>query len=213
GVAVRLVTDAPCAPVVAAALQAAELGDACPLDVVAVEGFEGGEPLDLVEARLRSFGPSHVVAIERCGPSADGRPRNARGEDVGAWTAPLERLFALGAITIGIGDGGNELGMGSLPLPVIAGAIAHGEVSACRTPADVLVVAGVSNWAGVALALLLGCEVDGATHDRLLAAITAAGAVDGITRAANGTVDGVAAEAHRALADQLLALVRSERPA
>ncbi|TVQ36848.1 MAG: DUF4392 domain-containing protein [Geminicoccaceae bacterium] len=208
GVAVRLVTDSPCAKVIEAAIDAAGLREACPLDVVAVTGFAGGEPLAEVEARIQAIGPSHVVAIERCGPGADGRPRNMRGEDIGGHTAELHRLFQPPAYCIGIGDGGNELGMGSLPLELIAAHIAHGEVAACRVPADTLVVAGVSNWAGAALALLLGGTVDGAAHDHILAAISAAGGVDGVTRLAAGTVDNVDAAAHRAMIDTLAAEAR-----
>ncbi len=204
---VRMVTDAPCAPVIQAAIAAGGLAETCPLDVVAVPGFPDGEPLSAVAERLDA---SHLVAIERCGPGVDGRPRNARGEDIGAHTADLHRLFQPPAFRIGIGDGGNELGMGSLPLAVIANAIAHGERSACRTPADALIVAGVSNWAGAALALLLGAEIDGIAHDRLLEAICAAGAVDGITRLAAGTVDAVDPLVHRQMIDDLVGDLRSE---
>ena len=47
---------------------------------------------------------------------------NMRGRDITAWTAPAHLLFESVAKTrpdvrtIGIGDGGNELGMGSLRL-------------------------------------------------------------------------------------------------
>lgn len=45
----------------------------------------------------------------------------------------------------GIGDGGNECGMGRVVTAVRA-SIAGGDVIACVTPADALVAAGVSNW-------------------------------------------------------------------
>ena len=213
GVPVRVVTDQPCAPVVAAAIAAAGLERTVSLDVVALERFAGGEPLEVVLQRHFAAPPSHVVAIERCGPGLGDVPRNARGEDIGAHTAPLERFFTPPAYRIAIGDGGNELGMGALPLDLVAAHVANGETVACRVPADALIVAGVSNWGAAALALLLGGpgadHVDGATHDRLLAAIVRAGAVDGITRTATATVDGIAALEHRAVIDALAAEARA----
>lgn len=212
GVSVRVVTDGPCAPVVRAALDAHGLRASVPLEVVAVDRFAGGETLEVVLARHMAAPPSHVVSIERCGPGVGGVPRNARGEDVRAYTAPLERFFVPPAYRIAIGDGGNELGMGALSPELIAAHVAHGEQVACRVPADALIVAGVSNWGGAALALLVGgaraaAHVGGAAHDRLLAAIAAAGAVDGITRAHTRTVDGVPANEHRDLVDALAAAV------
>jgi hypothetical protein len=62
--------------------------------------------------------------------SVDGRPRNMRGEDVGAYAAPLDRVFVAGPWrTIAIGDGGNEVGMGSLPAGLIAREIPLGRRS------------------------------------------------------------------------------------
>ncbi len=212
GVPVHVVTDRPCATVVEAALAAAGLAERCPLTAVAVDATARGEALEAVVARHDAAPPSHVVAIERVGPGADGVPRNMRGDDISARTAPLERLFTPPAFRIAIGDGGNELGMGSLPAALIAEHVRAGDVTACRVPADALIVAGVSNWGGAALALLVGGaavtdRVNGAAHDRLLDAVTAAGAVDGIRRAPGRSVDDVDAAVHRELIDALVAEV------
>lgn len=48
--------------------------------------------------------------------------------------------------TIGVGDGGNELGMGALPWDLIKDTIPLGGRIQCRIPTDSVVVAGVSNW-------------------------------------------------------------------
>ena len=62
---------------------------------------------------------THAMSIERCGRSADGAPRNMRGEDISAYTTPLDDLFSAGPWdTIAIGDGGNEIGMGRLAASV-----------------------------------------------------------------------------------------------
>ncbi|MEW1584613.1 glutamate cyclase domain-containing protein [Micromonospora vinacea] len=82
----RLVTDEPCAPVVEAAVAAAAPG--LPVDVAPLRGYEDWAAALLPEyARL-----THLIACERVGPGVDGRPRNMRGEDIGAHTAPLDRL-------------------------------------------------------------------------------------------------------------------------
>jgi hypothetical protein len=212
-VPVRVVTDLACAPVVEAAIIAADLADSCPVAVVTVDAAGGGDTLKAVIAGHAAAPPSHVVAIERCGPSGDGVPRNMRGDDISPHTAPLERLFVPPAYRIAVGDGGNELGMGSLPAELIAANIRHGDVVGCRVPAEALIVAGVSNWGGAALALLVGGpavtdRVNGAAHDRLLEAVAAAGAVDGIRCAPSLSVDDLDAAVHRELIDALVAEVR-----
>ncbi len=201
GIPCRLATDALCAPACAAALRAAGLAD-LPLD---------HGPVAASIAAWQAAGITHALAIERCGPGADGIPRNLRGEDVSEFTAPLDQLYLAGSWTrLAIGDGGNEIGMGSLPAAVIAGAVQNGARIACRTPADHLIVAGVSNWGAwgllAALALLrpdwrpamLGA-LDPALDAAVLEAIVSNGpAVDGVTRVRDLTVDGLDASVHRA---------------
>lgn len=145
GIASRLVTDEPCAGALRAAATAAGYGgemEVVPLDAKPT-AWEKAEPA-----------VSHVVAIERVGPSADGACRNMRGDDISPWTAPLHHLFQpdSGRIRIGIGDGGNELGMGKLPPDLVA---ARGDRAACVTDCDYLLVCGVSNWGALSLALAL----------------------------------------------------------
>ncbi|NEQ69823.1 MAG: DUF4392 domain-containing protein, partial [Symploca sp. SIO2D2] len=95
---------------------------------------------------------SHVIAIERAGPGYDGIVWNMIGKDITADTAPLHFLFTLNdIISIGIGDAGNELGMGTLPKEIIAQGVSTGEKIACSIPCDHLIVCGVSNWGAVGL--------------------------------------------------------------
>jgi len=203
GVACRVLTDAPCASACRAALDAAGLSDV-PLGVAAVDA----DP-DSVVACWRGFGIGWAIAIERCGPAADGRPRNMRGQDMGAWTAPLDRVFSAGPWqTIGIADGGNELGMGSLPAGVVADSVPFGESIACVTPADHLVMAGVSHWGAYALIAALGvlragwrraaAEVlDAAVDGAIVEALVLLGpAVDGVTLDQSLTIDGLDMATH-----------------
>jgi hypothetical protein len=204
GVPVRIAVDSPCAEAVRAAVH--ETGVAVAVDEVGVEDRPG---IERVAAAWRAAGVSHALAIERCGLSPDGRPRNMRGADVSPWTAPLDDLYTAGDwVRLGVGDGGNEIGMGKLPGGLIARTVPNGEKIACITSCDHLVVAGVSNWGAyglmAALAVLhapwspviarfLTAERDLAITKAI---VEKAGAVDGVTARNEPTVDGFPASVH-----------------
>ena len=197
---VRLATDVLCAPACQVALAWLPRAADVPIDI------DDGA---IVANRWIDEGITHVISIERCGRSRDGKPRNMRGEDVSSFTPALDDLFlAAKWRRIAIGDGGNEIGMGSLPLELIARTVPNGERIACATAADDLIVAGVSNWGGYAivgalaavmpaLAPLLLESLD-AEHDRLLIErlMREGNTVDGVTRKAEATVDGMPLSVH-----------------
>ena len=64
----------------------------------------------LVEERS----PSALVAIERAGLIGDGTYRNMRGIELTPFNAKIDHLFDQHPYSVGIGDGGNEIGMGNL---------------------------------------------------------------------------------------------------
>jgi hypothetical protein len=104
---------------------------------------------------LNEYRATHLVAVERPGPAADGRYLTMRGMDVGVSMRRAHGPFAKkpdGVTTIGIGDGGNEIGMGKVPRETVAANIPNGDLVHCRVATDFLVVAGVSNWGAYALA-------------------------------------------------------------
>ncbi|NXR54156.1 GLUCM protein, partial [Hippolais icterina] len=114
----------------------------------------------------------HLVAIERAGMAADGNYYNARKVNIKHLVDPIDELFLAaqtipGITTTGVGDGGNELGMGKVK-DAVKKHIKNGDVIACDVEADFTVVAGVSNWGGYAIACALHvlrcCEL----HDRYL---------------------------------------------
>ena len=196
GIGARLATDAACHNACAAALTAAGAA-LTPLDSVAV-----GQSPEALTAAWRAAGITHALAIERCGRSVDGSPRNMRGEDIGADTVAFDELFAAGPWnTIAIGDGGNEIGMGALPRSLIGREIEHGATIACVTPADHLIVAGVSHWGAYALlgALavirpdwrrpLLACLDETLDRTILERMLYEGPAVDGVSRVQAPTID------------------------
>jgi len=207
-VPVRLATDEPCAGAVRAAAAATGAGEV-PLDVLAVTPGDA-EVAGVLDA-WRTV--THVVAIERVGPGADGRCRTMRGHDVSERTAPLDRLFTSGErVRIGIGDGGNELGMGKVRDLVIRHVPRGGEI-ACSVGCDHLIVCGVSNWGAWALTAALGFLRDDwraamrTTEERELrileATVREGRAVDGVLRRAALSVDGLAWPRHAEILAEL----------
>jgi hypothetical protein len=216
GARVRYVTDAAVRGSLAASLSA--LGEPPDVDVY----HPGAEA---ARALLGRETPSHLIAIERPGRTTTGEYLSARGESVAPWNSPLDELFVLAGkrvrpqpsrssnrpptaraghaspATFAVGDGGNEIGMGNVrPRLAREGTLMARIASAVRV--DYLVVAGVSNWGAygivAALSRLSGqMLLHGAAEERrLIEACVEAGAVDGITRRPEPTVDGLPLEAH-----------------
>lgn len=98
---------------------------------------------------LDKLDPSLLISIERCGPSIDGKYRNMRNKDITGYTAKIDTLFGMHGKTIGIGDGGNEIGMGN-----IYDAVSHSDTLVefpTITKTSELIIASVSNWGGYGL--------------------------------------------------------------
>jgi hypothetical protein len=144
-----------------------------------------------------------------------------RGESVAAWNAPLDELFlcARGArrrrpCTVGIGDGGNEVGMGAARARVARLGRLQARIASVVS-VDHLVVAGVSNWGGygvvAALARLARRDLLHTPNleRRAVEACVAAGAADGVTRRREATVDGLPLDAHAAVVALLRLAARS----
>ena len=214
GVPCRVATDEPCRGACAAALAGAGAREIA-IDIVALRA-----PLTPLVETWRRAGISHAISIERCGRSADGAPRNMRGQDIGSYTAPLDELFVAGPWkTIAVGDGGNEIGMGAISRSLIARHVDHGETIACVTPAQHLIVAGVSNWGAYALIgalaamredwrrTLLACLDETLDRTVLEAMIEQGPAVDGVSRQPTLTVDDLSIAIHHQVLRKIRTLV------
>lgn len=178
---------------------------------------------------------THLIAIERAGPShtheavpVDERDvcHNMRGVNITAHTAKAHLLFevirerGLSITTVGIGDGGNEIGLGCVPWHVLTEAIrvGPGALTACRVPTEHLILAGVSNWGGYALAAALAAvrgqsavcreiTVDD-LRELIVALVKDAGAVDGVTRQREASVDGLGLDVCSEIWRQIVELLR-----
>ncbi|KAM9842013.1 D-glutamate cyclase, mitochondrial isoform 2-T3 [Aulostomus maculatus] len=123
--------------------------------------FENSAPDSTLQFLCHNGDPSrprydHMVAIERSGRAEDGNYYNMRGVNIKHLVDPVDDLFIAakdlpGITTTGIGDGGNELGMGRLK-DRVKSLMPKGSLIACDVPADYAITAGVSNWGGYAVA-------------------------------------------------------------
>lgn len=177
-------------------------------------------------ALARAIAPVACVAIERPGANSKGQYHFAMGKNVTPDIARLDLLYEdvarHGALTIGIGDFGNELGMGAIYEAVRAETPAGrdcgcgcGGGTACPIPADVTVVVSVSDWGAYAISACLAhlsqeptVLVTREAYRRIMQNAVAAGAIDGPTRYAVPDVDGVEHAFNAALVEVMRAAAR-----
>lgn len=166
---------------------------------------------------LQKHGFSHLVAVERPGRARDGCYYNMRGEEITALVEPLDQLFVdaevSSILTIGIGDGGNEVGMGRV-FRGVARAIENGAKIASTVLTDYVVVSGVSNWGAYGLVGVLSvlCGQDllpsGGEIIESVTRLVQAGAVDGLSGKSEPTVDGLALEHTLELVEEIRCQLR-----
>jgi len=147
---------------------------------------------------LSEIAPSVIIGIERCGLTSEGLYRNMRGVDISEYNAKTDYLFESGVPSVGIGDGGNEIGLGNLAdiIPSVPSLVRL----PCVTTTSALVIASVSNWGGYGLVaamsrakgqnLLPSIE----TEQTLVKRNVELGAVDGPSGEAVPMVDGFTLE-------------------
>jgi hypothetical protein len=150
GAEVIYVTDPVAVPPLQAALKV--LGEPGSVETFHVAHGAGGGPVaggarETARRLLAEHRPTHLVAIERPGRARDGEYRSARGRSLTEWNGALDELFLAAPariVTVGVGDGGNEVGMGTVRARVArAGGVFPRIASVVKVKH--LVVAGVSN--------------------------------------------------------------------
>ena len=118
-------------------------------------------------------------------------------------TAPLDELFPLVGermpyLTIGVGDGGNEVGTGNVAEQVRK-SVPRGEEICVSRGCDILVMAGVSNWGALAIAAAVAISSNQINtyielSDRqpeILQRMVDAGSYDGCTGKCELSIDGM----------------------
>ena len=181
-----------------------------------IDVSEWNAPIDdlfLVATRTgRPGGRSHT-RLERATDCSGGRESGSRRRWPVRGAGGSARSINRRPVTIGVGDGGNEIGMGNVRARFArGGALAARIASVVRV--DHLVVAGVSNWGAYGIvANLARFAARPLLHTpdderRLVAACVKAGACDGVTRRPEPTVDGLPLDTHAALIELLGIITR-----
>ena len=143
---------------------------------------------------LDKFKPSLSISIERASVMSDGTYRNWKNQDISEYNAKIDYIFQYASNTIGIGDGGNEIGMGNLSEEIKKAEGLPNNPAATRT--DDLIISSCSNWGAYGLI----CAISEIKSINLLPKIEEAknliikcvdlGAVEGLTGEKKYAVDG-----------------------
>ncbi|HIY18326.1 MAG TPA: DUF4392 domain-containing protein [Candidatus Blautia avistercoris] len=161
------------------------------------------------EELLEKYQPVCLISIERCGHNVENDYANMRGISIKKETARVDRLFELAMDreipTFGIGDGGNEIGMGNLK-EIIAGKLS---LVPCEVEVDDLIIATVSNWGAYAMTAYMQMM----EHVPVLPSyeevkaylkeIVKMGSVDGVTKEQVLSVDGFSLEVEKEILNDL----------
>ena len=153
--------------------------------------------------------PVGMISIERCGINTRDDFENMRGISIRECTARTDLLFlkapAAKIPTIGVGDGGNEIGMGNLQ-DVIKEKLS---LVPCAVPCDRLVIASVSNWGAYGITAYLeklSGEMVFPKYDEVNSFIEQTveiGSVDGVTHERVAHVDGFDGTVEKEIVDAL----------
>jgi hypothetical protein len=181
---------------------------------------------DAYQEMLDTFHPAAVIFIEKLGPNDRGFWHTVNGvrvppSEVGRAHLLAGRARELGIYTVGIGDGGNEIGFGNI-MDAVREIHPYGPACRCGcgggvgavAMTDALVVASVSNWGayGVAAALALILQNPAVLHEpeleaRMLDRCVAAGGFDGNFAAQVPCVDGTGRDTQTGLVTMLRQIV------
>ena len=152
---------------------------------------------EFIKKTIEEFNPIGMISIERCGLNIHNKYANMKNISINEHTAEIDLFFAnyYNKIpTIGIGDGGNEIGMGNLE-HIIKNKL---NLIPCKIKVDKLIISTVSNWGGYGLAAYL-CKLTNnkeffetveKTVKEYIKYIISIGSVDGITHENKEKVDG-----------------------
>lgn len=174
---------------------------------------------DFIKDCILTFRPTHFISLERPGKATDGHYHNMRGEYIDDMITDsalfLSEAKRFGAVTISIGDGGNEMGMGAFHKEVVAN-VPCGDVICAEEGADLTLASGVSNWWGWGIAALLSKQggknllPTDAEETELLHRVVLAGGVDGCTKENTDTVDNLSLDTHLSVLQAVCDLLSNE---
>ena len=143
---------------------------------------------------IEELNPSLCISIERASLMGDGTYRNWKGEDVSEYNEKIDYLFNYYKFSIGIGDGGNEIGMGNLNSEIKK--VEGLPDNPATTEVNNLIISSCSNWGAYGLI----AEISSILNKNLLISVDDAkeliiksvdlGAVEGMSGDSVYAVDG-----------------------
>lgn len=154
----------------------------------------------LATETMQRVRPSAMICIEKPSPTQAGTYHIGSGIDVTPLVGKVDYFVnaaqQFGAFTVGIGDGGNEAGMGLIP-DAIRTHVSTGKIIGTVVKTDVLVVATIANWGAYAIEACLAAALhlpeaihSNAMEQRVLDASVRTGMIDPMSGRAEGWVDG-----------------------
>ncbi|NPA47097.1 MAG: DUF4392 domain-containing protein [Thermococci archaeon] len=164
-----------------------------------VGNFIGREEAD----RLVADGEATLlISVESPGRARDGRYHSMKGcrLDIEGFDDLFIRARESGVPTIGIGDGGNEIGMGNVR-GLVEKYVPRGEKIASTVEVDHLVTSGVSNWGAYGLvaeaSVLSGKNLlPEWREEEVVRILNYFGIVDGVKGKVDMSVDGIPLDVH-----------------
>lgn len=176
---------------------------------------------------LDELKPSAVITVEKMGRNEMDVYHTARGNDIGRYTAKIDLLVEeaqkRGILTIGIGDLGNEIGLGAVANVVKKAIGPLGEKCHCgcgggivtKVGTEIPIMATMSNWGGYGIAACLAAILEKAdvlhspeVEGRMIEACVRAGTKDGATVSPTLSSDGISLDGNRGMVQLLHDLVR-----
>jgi len=183
--------------------------------------FELEAATEAAKRIIEKYKPSLVFATEKAGRNIKGEYHTMRGVNISSFHAKIEPLIeearSQGILTIGVGDGGNEVGMGNIQ-EAIEKFVPYAKECQCpckggiaaESKVDLLIVASISNWGvyGIEACIAALTENTDALHtaeeeEKMLRNSIKAGAVDGVTSKPEPSVDGVPMKVHLSIIKML----------
>ncbi|MFN8442928.1 MAG: DUF4392 domain-containing protein [Caldilineaceae bacterium] len=174
---------------------------------------EDHEARQMATRFMQELQPKALIAVEMPGKASDGFAHTANGraivdEHLGKADSFFDLAHQQGVLRIGLGDGGNELGMGNLR-QTLAHISPIGATIAAIGESDVPVVGASSNWAayaiGVCIEALRGSTAINRSIDLagIIRRCAEEGAIDGYSSRPEAKVDGTPISMNLALLEMM----------
>lgn len=175
---------------------------------------------------IAEYNPAIIISVEKAGANEAKIYHNMKGYDISEHVSKVESLLEeakrRGVLSIGIGDGGNEIGMGKIK-ETVKRVVPYGSKCVCGCgegiaadfETDILVTATVSNWGAHAIIAALSLLMEKALlhspeiEKKMLLEAAREGAIDAMSGYANGDCDGITLATHSSILQIMKEIMQS----